>query len=69
MEVAKPVVKLLEHNESQWGARECCGGAWGNMQELPREPAPQASTYILLLVFPPGIKLALGCIVYDISKY
>lgn len=43
--------------------------AWDNHERLPREPDPEALTYILLLVLTQGIKLALNCIVYDISKY
>lgn len=43
-------------------------GLWQHV-ELPREPAPEAPTYVLLLGLTQGIKLALNCIVYDISKY
>lgn len=41
----------------------------GQHSELPGDPDPEALTYILLLVLTQGIKLALNCIVYDISKY
>lgn len=65
-------------DESQWDAQEGCGGAemkagrqagLEQRSELPGDPDPEALTYILLLVLTQGIKLALNCIVCDISKY